>query len=390
MESTIVNQEKSTHQCPTFHFDFSKVEKHPNADKLGLFKIPDSDYNYVLNLDDWKDYNGYVCWIVPDSLVDTTRPEFNFLITEAKYNEQSDSVKGGLYARVKAKKLRGIVSYGLMVKINTNEISEDESKTLGILHYEPPINGGNNVSMSGDDAEPPKGICLPKYDVDAYLKYGKKMFREGEPVMITEKIHGANSRFIFKDGTMYVGSRTLWKKEFSAPPKLTLDELKARIGDEAKAQEVYDKVVNNFKPKKNLWWIALENTPQLRKYCEQNPGYAVYGEVFGQVQKGFNYGAKSGEVLFRAFDILQPNGKWMDGEQFLTECRTHDIPHVPVLQESIAFDFEKVIEFSVGNTTIENANHIREGCVVKPTKERWDDRLGRVNLKIINPAYLEK
>lgn len=388
MESTIVAEEKSTHKVETFVL--GELRKHEGADTLSLIKIGDTDYTYVGKTDDWKDRVGtVVAWLPPDSLVDTHTSAFAFLATDAKYDENSNPDKTGRFARIKAKKLRGVQSYGLMVPIEGVEAGTDAAELLQVRHYEPPLSGGG-AAMGGEDAEPPKGMSLPKYDVDAYLKYGKKMFREGESVMITEKIHGANSRYVFKDGIMYVGSRTLWKKEFASPPKVTLDELKARIGDDAKAQEVYDKIVTNFKPKKNLWWIALENTPQLRNYCEQNPGYAVYGEVFGQVQKGFSYGAKPGEVLFRAFDILRPDGRWMDGEQFLAECRTHGIPHVPVLEESFAFEFEKVIEFSVGNTTIPNANHIREGCVVKPTKERWDDRLGRVNLKIINPAYLEK
>lgn len=38
METTLV-QAKSTHECPVFMFDFGKVEKHFNADKLGLHSL---------------------------------------------------------------------------------------------------------------------------------------------------------------------------------------------------------------------------------------------------------------------------------------------------------------------------------------------------------------
>jgi RNA ligase (TIGR02306 family) len=173
------------------------------------------------------------------------------------------------------------------------------------------------------------------------------------------------------------------------PPQLTLEELKTRIGDEEKAKEVYERVVVNFKPTKNLWWVALDNTPQLRKFCEQNEGYAVYGEVYGQVQN-LKYGTKPGEVRFAAFDIRKPDGTWMDAEQFLETCKKHGIPTAPVVSESKPFDFDTLVEMASGNSLIPGANHIREGVVVRPIKERWNEKLGRVNLKIINPKYLEK
>lgn len=393
METTIVAEEKSTHKAEVFQL--GEPSKHPNADTLSLFKVGETDYSYVGKTEDWMNrIRKGVAWIPPDSLVDTTRPEFAFLMADAKYDENSNPVKGGLYARIKAKKLRGVVSYGLMVPYDGDA---EATEALGIKHYEPPLDGkaGN---LSGEDAPAPSGT-FPKYDVDAFLKYGRSVFADGEPVFVTEKIHGANARYVFTNkigedgvtvGNMNCGSRNLWKKEFTSPPNLSLEELKVRIGDEAKALEVYDRAVTNFKPKANLWWVVLENTPQLRKFCEANPGYAVYGEVYGQVQKGFDYGVPKGESRFAAFDILKPDGTWMDTIDFISTCRTYDIPHAPIIASAIKFDFNTLVKLAEGNSTLPNANHIREGVVVKPILERWDKRLGRVNLKIINPAYLEK
>lgn len=391
--STIVAEEKSTHKVETFVL--GEFTKHPNADSLSLIKIGDTDYSYVGKTVDWECRVGQgVAWIPPDSLVDTTRPEFAFLMADAKYDQDSKPTVGGQYARIKAKKLRGVVSYGLMV-LYDGIIGEDAAEALGVKHYEPPLDGKGGAAMGGDVDSAPTG-CFPKYDVDAFLKYGRHVFQEGEACFVTEKIHGANARYVYACksgeavGSMNCGSRTEWKKEFSAPPNITLEELKARIGDDVKAQEVFDRAVNNYKPKKNLWWVALESAPQLRAYCEANPGYAVYGEVYGQVQKGYSYGVPPGEVRFAAFDILRPNGSWMGATEFLATCKAWSIPHVPVLQEAMPFDFEKLVELATGNTLMNGASHIREGVVVKPLLERWDKRLGRVNLKIVNPAYLEK
>lgn len=386
MDTTIVAEEKSTHRVETFVL--GELVKHPNADSLSLIKIADTDYSYVGRTEDWQNRVGkVVAWIPPDSLVSVARPEFNFLAVDAKYDANSNPDKLGGFARIKAKKLRGTVSYGLLVPFE-GEPGQDAAQALNVQHYEAPLDNSNkNGLTSGEDAKAPAGV-YPKYDVDAFLKYGRKVFTPGEPVVVTEKIHGANARYVFKEGSIHCGSRNLWKKEYSTPPDITLEQLKSRIGDDAKAEEVYQRVVVNFKPKKNLWWTALENTPQLKQYLEKNEGFAVYGEVYGQVQN-LKYGAKDGEVFFRAFDILQPDRTWMDADQFLQVCSDNEIPHVPVLHNSLPFDFDILVGLASGNSLIPGAKHIREGVVVKPTKERWDEKLGRVNLKIINPKYLQ-
>jgi hypothetical protein len=38
----------------------------------------------------------------------------------------------------------------------------------------------------------------------------------------------------------------------------------------------------------------------------------------------------------------------------------------------------------------EIASHIKEGIVIKPVKERWEHRCGRVIFKHISEAYLVK
>jgi len=391
MESTLVG-EKSTHQVPIFRLKELKI--HPNADRLKLIDINDTSYTYCGNYDDWKDRVGsLVAWIPPDSLVDVSRPEFSFLAPEAKYDENSEPSIAGKYARIKAKKLRGIVSYGLLVP--APEVDGDNAaQALGVHHYERPIGtayemiNGVKIQVAGGEVEsPPEGI-YPKYDVDSFMKYGKYLFIENEPCVVTEKIHGCNAKYVFKNDKQYCGSRTEWKKELSTPPKLTVEDLTEKVGDPVRAQEIFDKAVTNFKPTTSLWWKAFRSTPSLKLFCETNPGYCIYGEVYGQVQKGYDYGVKAGEIAFRAFDILTPEGRWMDFDKASNVARAYKIPWVPILNEGLPYNFECLLAKAEGQSTL--ANHIREGVVVSPIKERWDARLGRVKLKIINPKYLER
>jgi RNA ligase (TIGR02306 family) len=394
MEASTALQEKSTHQCPVFQFDFSKCEIHPNADKLKLYRIPDSDYFYCLNADEWAGFSGLVSWIPPDSLVNTELPQFAFLASDARYYDDSSTngeFKKGVanYARIKAKKLRGIISFGLLVKAPQGvKDGDNAAQALDVHHYEPAVASASNPAaalfVSGEIAEAPGGV-YPKYDIDNFLKYGRQLFIPGEPLYISEKIEGENSCYVFTNGQMNCRSRTVWKKEWSTCPKITLEELIEKTGNEEKSKLIYEKNVLNFKPRKSKWWEALDNTPSLREYCEANPNYSVYGEIFGHVGK-YHYNTQ-GKIKFVAFDILKPDGTWMDADQFLEVSKGYGIPTVPLLAYGESFDFDKVQTYAVGNTTF-GANHFREGCVLKPIQDRWDSLVGRVFLKIVNPDYL--
>lgn len=385
MSSTLVG-EKSTGKVAVF--TVPALTKHPNADSLSTWTIPGTDYSYVGRTEDWQNRVGTTAaWIPPDALVPVHHPEFQFLAADAKYAADSVADKAGGYARIKAKKLRGVVSYGLCVPLT------DTPESLGVAHYEPEVAsevyagfGNKRISFTGGDTAKAPPVYVVKYDVDAFMRYGRQLFQEGEPVYVTEKIHGCNGRYVYHDGAMHCSSRTEFKREFSRPPEIDLDELTNNVlGDREKAKEISDRILNNFTPKESLWWKALKATPALEVYCKTNPGVVVYGEVYGLVQKGFPYDA-AGEVKFRAFDIMR-DGKWLDAPEFIEECTNYFMPQVPLVG-NIPFDFDAIAKMAEGQSLI--GDHIREGCVVVPAKERWDDRLGRVKLKAINPEYYNR
>lgn len=363
--------EKSTHKVEVIKVD--KLLKHENADSLSKVKV--YDYTSVVRTADWKE-GDLAAWIPPDSEVEVARPEFAFLAKKAKH---------GL-ARIRTEKLRGIVSYGLLVHAPAGaSIGDNVADILGVTHWEPQI-GNEGLLTGGEVAKPPSGV-FPKYDVDAFLHHGRKVFVPGELVAVTEKIHGASSRFVYKNDTFYCGSRGEWKKEYPSKPNVTFEQVLLQFNnDEAKAKNAWRKI-ENWKPAKNLWWIAADNTPSVKAYCMENPGFAVYGETYGQVQD-LNYGVKSvKETRFAAFDILRPDGTWMDFPEFMATVKKYGIPQCPVIHEAIPFDFDSLVKMAEGNSTIPGADHIREGVVVHPIKERWDEQIGRVQLKIINPEY---
>jgi RNA ligase (TIGR02306 family) len=308
------------------------IEAHPNADRLDVARI----FGFTCCVAKGSFADGQLAaYVQPDSVVDSTRPEFEFLAG---------------HERIRVKRLRGVVSMGLLLPAPDGaQEGDDLAEHFGVTHYEPPISGERVGEVEGG----PVGIYAPKYDVESMYRY-KILFVPGEPVVATEKIHGANSRYVFAPGErrMYCGSRGEWK----APNP------------------------------NDIWWKALDRNPWIEEFCRANPGDVLYGEVFGNVQS-LRYGAGPGEVFFRAFDVLR-NGEWRQiGE--VIGCDLNLDQWVPVVYEG-PFDFDALVKLSDGPSMIPGANHFREGIVVRPIPERIDPHQGRVHLKLVGNTYLEK
>ncbi len=307
-----------------------KLEPHPNADTLSIVQVF-SGYTCCVRTEDWKGRTKGA-YIPPDSVVDSTRPEFEFL-------------KG--HERIKVKRLRGVISMGLLMPVNEDaSIGDDLAEHFGVKHYEPPA----SLTSGGEAAPAPEGY-RPSFDVESFRRYAA-LFQPNEPVWITEKIHGASARYCWHDGRLHVGSRTEWKKE----------------------------------SKGSIWWKAAIDNSDLTDFCEQHPDITVYGEVYGYVQE-LRYGAQPGEVRFAAFDLLR-NGQWIDPVEARELGRA--LPWVPVIAYGVPYDLDQMLVMAEGESLIPGAKHVREGCVVKPMAERTDPLVGRVCLKIVGNGYLEK
>lgn len=308
------------------------LEKHPNADSLSVVTVFDG-YTVCVRTADWegKDRGAY---IPPDSIVPDTE-QFAFLEGKVK---------------IKAKKLRGINSYGMLVPApEGTEIGEDVAERLGILHYEPELSSVVKAAMGNHESPPPLNGVI--YDIEPWQKY-RNAFNEGEEVVITEKIHGMNSRFTFQEGKMYAGSHNHWVKE----------------GD-------------------NVFWRILDLVPWIRVFCQLNPNVILYGEIYGAVQKGFNYGLDQKHPYgFRAFDVYA-DGRFLDYDNALGAAKSDFL--VPVLYRG-PYSHEIVESLMNGSSTIAGAEHIREGVVIKPVVERYIGRFsGRLILKAVSIDYLE-
>jgi RNA ligase (TIGR02306 family) len=301
---------------------------HNNSDNLSIVKV--WGYPVVVRTADWQGVTQGV-YLPPDSIL-PDRPEYAWL-------------NGKL--RIKACKLRGVLSFGLLIPAPEDaELWEDVTDRLGITHYEPPV---QNEKMGGEAGPGPPGYHV-KHDVDSIRRYND-LINEGEPVFVSEKIHGANFRITYRNDQLWVGSRTEWKR---------------------------------YNPD-TAWWRVVESYPEVVEFLKSNQDVTLYGEMYGNVQS-LKYGCNKGELKLAFFDLMKLN-VWA-GPLEAREAAP-SIPWVPELYRG-PFDWAKMEELSEGPSLVTGANHYREGCVVELITPRYDVRVGRVKLKLVSATYLIK
>lgn len=364
-----------------------EIHKHENADKLSITHV-DGGYPVVFSTGDYSP--GDVAVYLPvDSIVPDTA-EFAFLAPKDHPPGEPVPEK---YRRIKAKKLRGVFSMGMLTPLPPGEtfsIGEDAQQVMGVTKWEP----GEEAKPSGNakkawylglpwwrkplsrifwgrlrwsiakrlgfvKAKPGAIIegpeSIPVYtDIEA-LRKNRNVLEFGEEVVITEKLHGSNARFAWFAGEFWVGSHYTFK----APPAKPADA--------------------------DTFWGAAYDYDLLEQLSEY-PGLVFYGEVYGSVQRGFGYDADKGTNSIRFFDILDTKTqKYLDFDVFEAVCQALGLETVPVLFRGPWQDDMRRL-YSEGKSTL--ADHIREGFVVRPVVERYDHRVGRTILKHVGEQYL--
>jgi RNA ligase (TIGR02306 family) len=348
----------STFSCPLV--EIGKVGSHPQADTLEITHI--AKYPVIVKMGQFKEGDRAI--YIPEEALVPNVPMFQFLWT--KRIEQKD-IEGNILSvemRVEenpperhrviwAKKLRGIFSMGLLVPVPVEfkdlPLGTDLSKQLGIEKYEKP----EMMNTGGDNVSPPG--WFHKYTEIEHLRKYDYVLLVGEEVVITEKIHGCNGRFCYNEEQLWVGSHANTKKDDG----------------------------------KSGWW-RVANELKMEERLKSHPGIIFYGEVYGQVQKGFDYGIRRGTfdfILFDAFSLA--DNKYLDEDQFLALANSVDLKVVPTLYRGPWLGLEAHEALADGPNNL-NGKHIREGFVVKPTTERWNPEVGRVILKLVGQEWLLK
>lgn len=313
------------------------VRAHPNADKLDVAVV--KGWQCVVPKGAYAS-GDLITYIPPDAMLPV---EFSDAIGVTKYLSKG---------RVRCARLRGEPSFGVVCLPHGSE-GEDVAEKLGITKYEPPMR------LTAGDAEQDHPMFAGYTDIENLRNFGSVLV-PGEPVVYTEKIHGTNCRVgLVRDesGAMVrmAGSKGLRRKETTG----------------------------------GTYWYpwTLPGVAALLEGFAARPGIqqvVLFGEIYGKVQT-LKYGVPQG-IAFAAFDLMV-DGKYVDVEDFIDLCASDNIPIVPILGRGL-FSMEQTIVYSRGKSAVHGADNIREGVVVKPTKERHDPTTGRVILKYVSDDYL--
>jgi RNA ligase (TIGR02306 family) len=275
------------------------------------------------------------------------------------YLSEKTDINGDRVLVVHRIKLRGEPSFGLLILPEPGmQLGDDVADFYEAVKYHPPVK-----STAGDSAiEDP---LFPKYTNLENMRSYPNLLEIGEPVIVTEKIHGTNCRVGFvwhsddEQPIMMAGSRTLRRKEPEDPLMMVV----------------------------NTYWFphTLPGVKNLLADLQAN-GHKqaiLYGEVYGQGIQAYTYGTK--KIGFRAFD-LTIDGKYVNYDLFKSLCDRHQIEQVPLVYAG-NFSLDIIKGFSDGDSLI-GGTHGREGVVVKPIVERNHPKSGRVILKYIGDRYL--
>jgi RNA ligase (TIGR02306 family) len=251
----------------------------------------------------------------------------------------------------------GEASFGLAVEIPEgcpSELGANVADFFGATKWEPPVRLGCGQAERDH-------VLFEKYTSIENMRNFRDIFKDGEPVIATEKCHGTNARVAVIAGEEMAGSHTTRRR-------------KPIEGEES------------------LYWFPWKLEPvrnllrELAKECEQ---VILYGEIYGGSVQGanFSYGVAKGKGYgFRAFDLLV-KGRYLDYDDFKAICDRHAVETMPLLYRG-PFSLAKCRELSSGKTKIGDTDQMREGVVVRPEKERTDPRVGRVVLKYVSDDFL--
>ena len=101
-------------------------------------------------------------------------------------------------------------------------------------------------------------------------------------------------------------------------------------------------------------------------------------------RQSFHYGHRGG-LGFCAFDLMVGE-RYIDWPELKDALQLFGVPSVPVLHDG-PFDAATLKACANGRTTFDDT-HIREGVVLRPMRERFDERIGRVVLKYVSDEFL--
>lgn len=363
-----------------------KVEHHFNADRLDILTFDaEGGFSCVVGRGEFTT-DDLVLYIPPDAVLTDNIMES---LSQNKITMKSN--------RLCAINIRGFYSEGLCLKpadwlpsemiFEGNEVGE----YLGIKKYIPKPNPrdrglaifkakGTNIHYQNEN--------FRRYtDIERFEKH-TAIFRNTKEVVITTKFHGSN----FRAGVVKVPEKNLswwqkFKRFFTGK-----DYYEFLVGSHKAIRKPSRKQKISYK--EDLYWRAaiqydLQNVAEgwskVNAIIEGTQKDIIFfGEILN-VQRGYNYGIRQGEIALRIFDIYA-DGRWLPWDDVKQICSMYNLPVVDELYRGPWNVKLKDLAEAVDEYNGQKYN--REGVVVKDAEEKSDDPYKRRTIaKVINKKY---
>lgn len=353
-----------------------EVMKHPNADRLSIYKV--FDFNVVGGLDQYA--VGQTCVYVPiDAILSQWLEEKLF---------RPDSKIKLTKSRIKQIRIRGAVSQGMLITMDDvkeklkkiPDEADDISELLGITKYEPPTPSFQQNDKGPKSRNKPKeNPYFHKYDGLQNYKYYNELFVEGQPVVYEEKIHGTHLRA----GKLPFVAKTWWEKVkgyfgFNPEFEFCWGSNNVQLQQRKKYKGYYEDDIYTKAVKKYGLELAL------------NKNEVVYCELFGPgIQKDYDYGLTEHQIVVFDIKVLADDRKswrWLTVDEKSAWCQETGLPQTPILYRGPHFK-DLAYTYTKGSSTI-GTQKIREGIVIRDPAETTS-YMGKKFVKYISEDYLD-
>jgi len=341
----------------------NEVKKHPNADSLDIVVLENQKQG-IIRKNSIKE--GELVLFIPDKTI-VSNEKF-----EKKYNFLQKKEVGVIVTKTR---LRNELSEGIIM--NEKEFKEITGKNLydadikeivdifKASEYIPPI----PADLNGEVEYVRLVKRFVKHDVENMQLYD--YFKEGETVLITEKIHGSQINIlygVFDDKLdVKISSKGLFKNDLFLK-----------------------------KDDKNLFWRAFENSNIIDRFMDRFPQYkegiesgSTHIQFIGEAvpTQSFKYGLTTGNPKVFLFATYIVTGRNIIDHSV-------EMMDVPVLG-GMDFNKEETLELAKrlaeGKEQLSGRElHIKEGVVIRPIARRevvHKNDIYDLQVKVLNPEY---
>jgi RNA ligase (TIGR02306 family) len=313
--------------------------------------------------------------------------------------------------RLKAKKLRGVVSMGLAMPIRSKDgneypnqvyrysplfVGQDMTESFGVKKYEHP----NTLKMGGD-AKGTRPMFVPKTD-ETRIQTLPRLLNDIHPnrkYSATVKYDGTSGSFYYKDGEFGVTSHNIDLK--NDEPNEVVNPVHIGPVSNNVSTLLHTGVVDPTpvpavkRFSKSVYWEMARkyNIPENMENLGLN--LVIQGEICGPGIQKNRLDLK--EVHLFVFDVFDIDRQEYFGKKELDDfCEALGLEqvevdegfHMPPTEVGFSNFVECLLDQSKGKY---KSGYPREGIVIRPDVTEFSQALqGRISFKVINPDFLLK